>query len=162
MSKSPKDTKGPVVKTGPTKGQNRSRKNDGAWRAKRSDAGKSRSSKGGSSSSKKGCFLTTAACDLRGLPDDCHELTTLRRFRDEILMASPEGQRLIADYYEQAPSLVSQVSRDDEKDRVWSDIQKTVTHIEHGQKEKAIAIYTELFRRLISHRNRELATKRLD
>lgn len=40
---SPKDTHGPIVKTGPTAGQNRSRNNDGAWRAKRSDAGSKRS-----------------------------------------------------------------------------------------------------------------------
>ena len=40
---SPKDTKGPIVKTGPTAGQNRSRNEDGQWRKKRSDAGKTRS-----------------------------------------------------------------------------------------------------------------------
>ncbi|MGR9633710.1 hypothetical protein ACU82A_11240 [Bacillus cereus] len=34
--------KGPIVKTGPTAGQNRTRNKDGAWRAKRSDAGKPR------------------------------------------------------------------------------------------------------------------------
>jgi len=39
---SPKDTKGPVVKTGPTAGNVRSRNNDGQWRKKRSDAGKKR------------------------------------------------------------------------------------------------------------------------
>lgn len=36
---SPKDTGGPVVKTGPTAGQNRSRNKDGRWRKKRNDAG---------------------------------------------------------------------------------------------------------------------------
>lgn len=36
---SPKDTNGPIVKTGPTAGQNRSRNKDGTWRKKRSDAG---------------------------------------------------------------------------------------------------------------------------
>lgn len=41
-NKSPKDTKGPVVKTGPTAGENRSRNKDGRWRAKRSDTGKKR------------------------------------------------------------------------------------------------------------------------
>ncbi|MBR4863280.1 MAG: hypothetical protein IKU07_01785 [Oscillospiraceae bacterium] len=41
-SASPKDTHGPVVKTGPTAGQNRSRNQNGQWRKKRSDAGKSR------------------------------------------------------------------------------------------------------------------------
>lgn len=42
VSKSPNQTGGPVVKTGPTAGQNRSRNQDGRWRAKRSDAGISR------------------------------------------------------------------------------------------------------------------------
>lgn len=42
MSKSPRETGGPVVKTGPTAGQNRSRNKDGEWRRKRSDAGKPR------------------------------------------------------------------------------------------------------------------------
>lgn len=39
---SPKETKGPIVKTGPTAGQVRSRNADGQWRRKRSDAGKKR------------------------------------------------------------------------------------------------------------------------
>ena len=42
-SASPRDTHGPVVKTGPTAGQNRSRNQNGQWRRKRSDAGKPRS-----------------------------------------------------------------------------------------------------------------------
>ena len=37
---SPRETGGPVVKTGPTAGQNRSRNKNGRWRRKRSDAGK--------------------------------------------------------------------------------------------------------------------------
>jgi hypothetical protein len=41
-SASPKDTHGPVVKTGPTAGKNRSRNKDGRWRKKRSDAGQPR------------------------------------------------------------------------------------------------------------------------
>ena len=41
---SPKDTHGPIVKTGPTAGQNRSRNNDREWRKKRSDSGKKRKS----------------------------------------------------------------------------------------------------------------------
>lgn len=44
MMPSPKDTHGPIVKTGPTAGENRSRNSDGSWRAKRSDAGVPRSS----------------------------------------------------------------------------------------------------------------------
>lgn len=36
---SPKDTGGPIVKSGPTAGQTRSRNQDGTWRKKRSDTG---------------------------------------------------------------------------------------------------------------------------
>lgn len=39
---SPKDTHGPIVKTGPTAGENRSRNQDGTWRKKRNDSGKKR------------------------------------------------------------------------------------------------------------------------
>lgn len=38
-SKAPKDNGGPLVKTGPTAGQVRSRNQDGTWRKKRSDTG---------------------------------------------------------------------------------------------------------------------------
>lgn len=38
-SLSPRDTHGPLVETGPTAGQNRSRNKNGRWRKKRSDAG---------------------------------------------------------------------------------------------------------------------------
>lgn len=42
---SPKETHGPIVQTGPTKGQNRSRNKDGKWRKKRCDTGISRINK---------------------------------------------------------------------------------------------------------------------
>ncbi len=38
-SSAPQFNHGPLVKTGPTAGQNRSRNDDGTWRRKRSDAG---------------------------------------------------------------------------------------------------------------------------
>lgn len=41
-NKSPRETGGPLVKTGPTAGQNRSRNKNGQWRRKRSDAGTKR------------------------------------------------------------------------------------------------------------------------
>ena len=42
MAKPPKDTPGPTVGTGLTRGSNRSKNKDGRWRAKRSDAGTAR------------------------------------------------------------------------------------------------------------------------
>lgn len=50
---SPKDTHGPIVKTGPTAGENRSRNQDGSWRHKRSDAGCERKTEQSKSTNKK-------------------------------------------------------------------------------------------------------------
>lgn len=143
MAKSPKDTKGPVVKTGPTRGQNRSRNDDGRWRAKRSDAGKTRDKGKGDSGggSKRGCFITTAACEMRGLPDDCRELTVMRGYRDDVLMKTIEGRLLVADYYKIAPGLVPLVREPGVATKIWESIQRTVNFIEEGNSEGAIDCY---------------------
>lgn len=148
MAKSPKDTKGPIVKTGPTKGENRSRNEDGRWRAKRSDAGKQRPTKDNSGSEKKGCSLTTAACEMRGLPDDCHELRVLRRFRADVLVRSGEGRALVKEYYREAPRLVPLIKLNGEQDDVWCEIQSAIDHIEEGNHLAAIAADRIMFERL--------------
>ena len=61
----------------------------------------------------KGCFLTTACCDVLGLPDDCFELRTLRRYRDETLAAMPGGNSAIAAYYRIAPSILDRLPPDE-------------------------------------------------
>jgi hypothetical protein len=60
---------------------------------------------------KKDCFFTTAACELVGLPDDCFELATLRRYRDEVLAKMPDGRREIALYYALAPTILASIRR---------------------------------------------------
>lgn len=42
MNLNPRKSGGPVVKTGPTVGEVRTRRSSGEWRKKRSDAGKKR------------------------------------------------------------------------------------------------------------------------
>lgn len=143
MAKSPRETGGPVVRTGPTRGKNRSRTQKGRWRARRSDAGKSRS-KSGKSSGKKGCFLTTAACAMRGLPDDCHELQVLRRFRDVHLLATAEGTRLVEEYYDIAPQLVPLLDDPTVASRTWAGIRETIDHIEAGAFQRAIETYRKI------------------
>jgi hypothetical protein len=60
----------------------------------------------------KGCFITTACCDVLGLPDDCFELRALRRYRDEILAKTPDGRASIALYYVLAPVLLTALDED--------------------------------------------------
>jgi hypothetical protein len=75
---------------------------------------------------KKGaCYITTAACDARGLADDCDELQTLRRFRDEVLLRHTSGRRLVARYYETAPAVVAAIERLPERRAIYDQIYAT-------------------------------------
>ena len=59
-----------------------------------------------------GCFLTSACVEAKGLPDNCYELTTLRKFRDEYLAKQECGKCEIAHYYLVAPCIVEQIRAD--------------------------------------------------
>lgn len=52
------------------------------------------------------CFITTAICEDSGLPDDCEELTLLRKFRDEYMGRTEPLKALVKEYYETAPKIV--------------------------------------------------------
>lgn len=67
--------------------------------------------KGEGSVHERPCYLTTAACDGVGLPDNCWELTTLRDFRDRILPRLPRGEADIADYYATAPAVIGLLNK---------------------------------------------------
>jgi hypothetical protein len=60
----------------------------------------------------EGCFITTACCETLGLDDDCFELRTLRRYRDEVLAKRPGGAAAIAVYYELAPLILARLPRE--------------------------------------------------
>jgi hypothetical protein len=75
-----------------------------------------------------------------GLPDDCHELQTLRKFRDDILLGDESGSALVERYYEVAPRIVSQLTTKD-LEEVWSTVLKCVQAIERGDHARAIDLY---------------------
>ncbi|MFG6443359.1 CFI-box-CTERM domain-containing protein [Roseateles sp. LKC17W] len=144
-TKPPRDTGGPVVKTGPTRGDNRSRNEDGQWRKKRSDAGKEKK--------KSGCYITTAVCKINGLPDDCLELETLRSFRDDVLMHTREGRALVARYYEIAPGIAAGLHDSDQVASVWRTVQECVTAISEARHQDAIQMYQAMTARLTCHKS---------
>jgi len=131
-SKSPRDTNGPVVKTGPTAGENRSRNKDGRWRAKRSDAGKPR------------CFITTAACQYKGLADDCYELEVLRHFRDSYLLSTEDGRNMVNHYYSIAPALAENLVEISDFEQVWGAISDCIDAIETERYQEAVAVYKNM------------------
>jgi hypothetical protein len=57
----------------------------------------------------EGCFITTACCETLGLDDDCFELRSLRRYRDQVLVLRSGGADDIAAYYELAPLILARL-----------------------------------------------------
>lgn len=69
-----------------------------------------------------GCYLTSACVYAKGLPDDCYELETLRRFRDEYMMVIPHGPEDIQRYYTIAPFIVKCINSKENSMRQWNEI----------------------------------------
>lgn len=93
-----------------------------------------------------GCFLTTACVEHKGLPDDCHELTTMRRFRDEWLVDQPSGREEVAEYYAVAPCIVAHINARSDAGEVWEKlyqeyIQPCVAAVDAGEFERAHGVY---------------------
>lgn len=106
--------------------------------------GKSISGGSGSSSS-GGCFLTTACCQYKGLPDDCYELTTLRNFRDTYLKTTEAGNALVEEYYRIAPSIVDKIMENPNKaallEDIYTQVCKILVLIQAKRQESAINAY---------------------
>jgi hypothetical protein len=88
-----------------------------------------------------GCFLTTVCCEERGLPDDCYELTQMRRYRDEVLSQSDVGRKIIDFYYEEAPRIVEQIKKSNKKkeicDWIYKEINEVIKIYENGNLNEA-------------------------
>lgn len=99
-----------------------------------------------------GCFITTAVCEFHNKPDDCDELQTLRKFRDEYMRPNTERAKLVIKYYSEAPRIVEAidtipyVDRKPIYERFYNAfIKPAVSAIKEGRNEEALMIYTELF-----------------
>ena len=93
------------------------------------------------------CFITTAACKVMGLPDNCDQLETLRGFRDEYMMNNPEGRKLVKQYYKEAPEVVASI-KDLDIYRKWFGlyIEPAVQLIKDKKLQQAQQLYTKLFK----------------
>lgn len=83
-------------------------------------------SSGGSKSRSSGCFLTTACVKHMGKPDNCTELETLRKFRDEYMANTEEGLNLIKKYYVVAPQIVQKIDSSNNKNGYYNGIYSTI------------------------------------
>ena len=68
------------------------------------------------------CYITTAVCASRDQGDDCYELNLLRDYRDHYLTSSKEGERIVEEYYNVAPTIVNRINRQADAARIYDDI----------------------------------------
>lgn len=68
------------------------------------------------------CFITTAVCQYFQLADDCEELQTLRRFRDEYMLPNPDLAPFVAEYYSLAPTVDTALANHPDKDAIYANI----------------------------------------
>lgn len=94
------------------------------------------------------CYLTTACIRARGLPDDCRELNSLRRFRDGYLKNRDGGKAEITAYYDIAPRIVKAVNIRPDAKNIWNSIYyemilPCLSLIREGKPEEAYLLYKE-------------------
>ena len=96
---------------------------------------------------RKWCYITTAVCENRNLPDDCYELETLRAYRDGYLMETEEGKNLVEDYYDLAPVIVRAIDMREDRKEIYEELYRScllpcIRCIENGEQEKCKELYT--------------------
>lgn len=95
------------------------------------------------------CFITTATCKSRNLPDDCHELTSLRHFRDTFMKKDDEMKKEVEEYYDIAPKICSNIDNCSNSTEIYENIWQTylksaVNFVDSGENEKAHSIYKQM------------------
>ena len=95
------------------------------------------------------CYITSAVCKSSGKPDDCYELTQLRKFRDEWLEKQPDGKRLIAQYYNDAPEIVNKINSMPDSDEIYAKIsavyiEPCLRYLENNEPDKCKELYVSM------------------
>ena len=62
-----------------------------------------------------GCYITTICCEILGFDDNCDILSTLRKFRDKIMIVNESMHPLLQEYDQIGPILVEKINQDSYK-----------------------------------------------
>lgn len=98
---------------------------------------------------KKWCYITTAVCESQGKPDDCYELQLLRDYRDHYLLLTEEGEALVKEYYNIAPTIVNRIRHSEDSQKIYAEIWNSylspcVRMIEEGEQEACKERYMDM------------------
>jgi hypothetical protein len=99
------------------------------------------------------CFVTTAVC--RGLhqPADCRELVMMKQYRDTYLLRQPDGERLIHEYYDIAPTIVKRIEKEASPEEkylyLWNHyIRQCVALLDDNRQEQCREVYEGMMNEL--------------
>ena len=100
------------------------------------------------------CFISSACIMSKGLPDDCDELETLRKFRDILTAQDPGLAKLCREYYTNAPKIVEKINQSENSkaayDKLYNDlVVPCVAKLKEGQIDEAVKLYTDIYRGLL-------------
>ncbi len=92
------------------------------------------------------CFLTTACVHHKKLADDCFELNTLRDLRNNFILKSPGGRKLIEDYRTMGPALIQSINSCENKAEIYDYmydqlILPSLALLQKGKKQDAVLYY---------------------
>lgn len=95
------------------------------------------------------CFITTATCRSKNLPDDCHELETLRAFRDKYMKENESMKADVQEYYKIAPTICRNIDKLKNSNEIYDDIWKdylkdAVAAVDTCEFEMAYKIYKKM------------------
>lgn len=99
------------------------------------------------------CYITTAVCEGLNKGRDCEELQLLKRYRDEYLAGTEEGDALIREYYDIAPTIVKRMGREADRDGkyryLWEHyIMDCVSMIREGRYRECRSTYEQMMEEL--------------
>lgn len=104
-----------------------------------------------------GCFVTSACVTAKNLPDNCVELETLRKFRNEYVLTLPEGETLNKEYKRIAPQIVEKINQNSDALNIYNDIYSEITNmiylINKNENKLALASYKSMVINLSSKFN---------
>lgn len=99
------------------------------------------------------CYVTTAVCRSLHKPEDCYELHLLRNYRDNYLTLTENGEALVKEYYDIAPTIVKRIDKSDNPDKIYRHIwekylKPCISFIENGENEKCSKTYIRMVEEL--------------
>lgn len=99
------------------------------------------------------CFVTTAVCCGLHKPYNCREIMLMKRYRDEYMFKQADGEMLVKEYYDIAPTIVKRIAHEASPEEkylyLWNHyISKCVALAENQENEKCKQLYADMMSEL--------------